>query len=48
MFENMVLGRIFGCEKGEVAGSGRKLHNDDHHNFHSSPNVVEMIGSERK
>jgi hypothetical protein len=47
MFENMVLGRIFGCKKGEMTGSGRKLQNDDHHNFYSSPNVVKMIESEK-
>ena len=33
MFENMVLRRIFGPERDEVAGEWRKLHN------YSSPNI---------
>lgn len=48
MFENVVLGRIFVCKRGETTGSGRKLHNDDHRNFYYSPDVVKMIESEIK
>jgi hypothetical protein len=37
VFENMVLRRIFGLKRDEVAGSWRKLHNDELHNLYSSP-----------
>jgi hypothetical protein len=47
VFENMALRRIFGCKKGEVIESDRKLHNDNHHKFYSSPYVVGMFRLER-
>ena len=28
VFENRVLGRIFGPTRGEIKGSGKKLHNE--------------------
>jgi hypothetical protein len=39
MFENRVLWKIFGPKREEVTGDGRKLHNKEHHNLHSSPNI---------
>jgi hypothetical protein len=39
-----VLRRIFGPKR-EEDGSWRKLHNDELHNLHSSPNVVRVIKS---
>jgi hypothetical protein len=45
MFENRVLGRIFGPKEDEVTGDWRKLHNKELHNLYSSPNI--MIKSRR-
>jgi hypothetical protein len=46
VFENRVLRRIFGPKR-EEDGSWRKLHNDELHNLHSSPNIVKVIKSRR-
>jgi len=43
VFENMVLGRIFGPERDEVTGEWRKLRNEELNNPHSSPNVVRLM-----
>jgi hypothetical protein len=45
IFENRVL-RIFGPKR-EEDGSWRKLHNDEHHDLYSSPNIVTVIKSRR-
>jgi hypothetical protein len=45
VFENRVL-RIFGPKR-EEDGSWRKLHNDELHNLHSSPNIDRVIKSRR-
>jgi hypothetical protein len=37
MFENRVLKRIFGPKEEEVTGDWRKLRNEEHSNFCSSP-----------
>jgi acyl-coenzyme A synthetase/AMP-(fatty) acid ligase len=42
-----VLRRIFGAKRDEVTGQWRKLHNEQPHNFYSSPNVIRMIKSRR-
>jgi hypothetical protein len=42
VFENTVLRMIFGPKMDED-GSWRKLHNDELHNLHSSPNIVRVI-----
>jgi hypothetical protein len=44
-FESRVL-RILGPKR-EEDGSWRKLHNDELHNLHSSPNIVRVIKSRR-
>jgi hypothetical protein len=41
-----VLRRIFGPKR-EEDGSWRKLHNDELHSLHSSPNIVRVIKSKR-
>jgi hypothetical protein len=38
-----VLGRIFGPKRVEVAGSWRKVHNEELHGLYSSPNIIRMI-----
>jgi hypothetical protein len=43
VFENRVLRRIFGPKRDEVTGSWRKLHNEDIHNFYSSPSIIGII-----
>jgi hypothetical protein len=42
VFENRVLRRIFGTKRDEVTGGCRKLHNEELHNFHPSPNITTM------
>jgi hypothetical protein len=39
--------RIFGLRRDEVTGDWRKLHNEEHHNLYSSPNIIRMIKSRR-
>jgi hypothetical protein len=46
VFENKVLRKIFGAKR-EEDGSWRKLHNDELHRLHSSPNIVRVIKSRR-
>jgi hypothetical protein len=47
VFENRVLRRIFGPKRDEVTGDWRKLHNEELHNLHYSPNIIRMIKSRR-
>jgi hypothetical protein len=43
LFENRVLGRIFGPKGDEVIQGWRKLHNEEIHNFYPSPSIIRMI-----
>jgi PAS domain-containing protein len=47
VFENRVLRRIFGLKRDEVTGDWRKLHNEELHDFYSSPDIIRMIKSRR-
>jgi hypothetical protein len=47
MFENRVLRRIFGPKRNEVTGGWRELHNEELHNFYSSPSIIRIIKSRR-
>jgi hypothetical protein len=47
VFDYRVLRRIFGPRRDEVMGDWRKLHNEEHHNLFSSPNIITMIKSRR-
>jgi hypothetical protein len=40
---NRVLRRIFGPKREEVAGGWRKLHDEELHNLHASPNIRRVI-----
>jgi hypothetical protein len=39
--------RIFGPNRGEVAGGWRKLHNKELHNLYISPNIIRVMKSRR-
>jgi len=43
----MVLRRIFGPRRGEVAGEWRGLHNEELNDLYSSPNIVRVIKKRR-
>jgi hypothetical protein len=43
VFESRVLRRIFGPRGDEVKGEWRKLHNEELHDFYSSPSIIRMI-----
>jgi hypothetical protein len=47
VFENRVLRRIFGPERDDVTVEWRKVHNEELHNFYSSPNIIRQIKSRR-
>jgi hypothetical protein len=42
VFENMVLRRIFGTNRDEVAGEWRKLHNEEFNELNFSPNIFKQ------
>jgi hypothetical protein len=46
IFENKVLRNTFGLKR-EGDGSWEILHNDEHHNLYSSPNIVKEIKPKR-
>jgi hypothetical protein len=39
--------QIFGPRRDEGTGDWRKLHNEELHNFYSSPNIIRLIKSRR-
>jgi hypothetical protein len=43
LFENGVLGRIFGPKRDGVTGEGRKLHNEELNDLYSSPTIIRMM-----
>jgi hypothetical protein len=42
-----VLRRVFGPKTDEVTGEWRKLHNEEHNNLYSLPNIVRAVKSRR-
>jgi hypothetical protein len=40
--------RIFGAKRDEVTGGLRKLHDEELHNFYSSPRIIRMIKSKMR
>jgi len=47
VFENMVLGIIFGPRRDEITGEWRRLHNKELNDLYSSPNIVRVINWRR-
>jgi len=47
MFENRVLGRIFGPKRDKITGMWRKLHNVELNDLYCSPNIVRVMKSRR-
>jgi len=47
VFENRVLGRVFGPKKDEVIGGWRKLHNEDLSDLYSLPHIVRVVKSRK-
>ena len=47
VFENMVLRRVFGPARDEVAGEWKKLHNEELSDLDSLPNIVRVVKSGR-
>jgi hypothetical protein len=43
VFEKRVLRRIFGPKRDKVTRGWRKLHNEELHDFYSSPSIIRMI-----
>jgi hypothetical protein len=43
VFENRVLGRIFGPKQDEVTGGWRELNDEELHNLYSSSDIIRMI-----
>jgi hypothetical protein len=43
-----VLRGIFGNKRQEIAGGGRKLHNEEFHNLFSPSNIMRVMKSRRK
>jgi hypothetical protein len=47
VFQNRVLRRVFGPKRDNVTGKWRKLHNEEHNDLYSSPNIIWVIKSKR-
>jgi hypothetical protein len=43
VFGNIVLRRLFGLRRKEVAGGWRRLHNEELHYMFASPNIIKVI-----
>ena len=43
VFENKVLRRIFGPKRDEVTEELRRLHEEEHYDLYSSPNIIRVI-----
>jgi hypothetical protein len=45
VFENRMLRKMSGAQRKEVTGYWRKLHNEELHDLHFSPNIIAVIKS---
>jgi hypothetical protein len=48
VFENNVLGRIFGPKRNELMGGWRKLHNEELHDLYSSASTYNKNNQVKK
>jgi hypothetical protein len=42
VFENRILGRIFGSKRDDMTEGWRKLHNEELHNLCSLPSIISL------
>jgi hypothetical protein len=47
MFENSVLGRIFGPKWEKITAGWRKMHYEELHNLYSPPDIIRIISLSR-
>jgi hypothetical protein len=47
VFENRVLGRVFGPKRDGARGEWRGLHNEELNDLYSSPNIIRVMKSRR-
>jgi hypothetical protein len=47
VFENRMLGRVFGPRRVEVTGEWRKLNNEELNDLYYLPNIVRVVNSRR-
>ena len=47
VFENRVLGGMFGPKTDELTGEWRKIHNEELNDLYCSPNIVRVIKSRK-
>jgi hypothetical protein len=47
VFDNRMLRTIFATKRDKVMGDCRKLHNEELHNFYSSPSIIRIIKSRK-
>jgi hypothetical protein len=47
VFENRVLRRIFGPERGEVTGEWRRLNYEELYALYSSSNIIRVVKTKR-
>jgi hypothetical protein len=45
VYENRVLGKVFGHKREEVTGEWRRLQNEELHNRYSGTNIIQIIES---
>jgi hypothetical protein len=45
VFENRVLGKVFGPKVDEVTGDWRRLHDEELHDPYCSPNIIRVTKS---
>jgi hypothetical protein len=48
VFENRILRKGLGPQRQEVAGDGRRLHNEEFNNSYPSPNIIMVFKSRGK
>jgi hypothetical protein len=47
VFENRMMRSTFGSKRGKVTEEWRKLHNEEHNDLYSSPNIFRVMKSRR-